>query len=307
MDELHIKTPVFESLPMSPGVGRAVFLKMECYQPVGSFKIRGIGALCQEWMAAGKKQLVSSSGGNAGYAVAYAGKKLGLPVTVFVPNTTLQIYLDHMIAEGATVNRVGNVWDEANAAAQQFAREIDAGFVPPFDHPTIWAGNSTIMDEIVLQMEKPDALVVSVGGGGLACGILQGLYRYGWQDVPLFGVETVGAASLAASLQAHQWVSLTSIDTIAGTLGAKRVAEELFRWTKKHKIISLTVSDQQTVSACRRFIDDHRVLVEPACGAALAVVYDNVKELREFKRILVIVCGGIGMTLSLLTDYMKRK
>jgi L-serine/L-threonine ammonia-lyase len=291
---------------MSQATGHEVFLKMECYQPCGSFKIRGIGALCQEWIAAGKKQLVSSSGGNAGFATAYAGKKLGVAVTVFVPSSTNQIYLDHIRAEGATVNVVGKVWDEANEAAKKFAAEIDGGFVPPFDHPTIWAGNETLMDEVVTQMQKPDAIVVAVGGGGLACGILQGLHDHDWQDVPLFCVETSGAASLAASIKANKLVTLPTIDTIALTLGAKRVTEQLFNWTKKHKIVSLTVSDQQTVFACHRFIDDHRVLVEPACGAALAVVYDKMKELKNFKRVLVIVCGGIGMSLELLNQYLQK-
>lgn len=306
MKKLYVQTPVFESIPMGRALGANVFLKMECYQPTGSFKIRGISELCQHWIAKGKKHLVSSSGGNAGCATAYSGRELGVKVTVFVPTPTSQVYIDAMESMGATVKKVGKVWDEANEAAKKYVEEVDGGFVPPFDHPVIWGGNETLMDEVVTQMQKPDAIVVSVGGGGLSCGILQGLHHHHWPDVPLIGVETTGAASLSASLKADELVTLPAVDTIALTLGAKRVTAELFRWRKRHELISLTVSDQQTVHACRRFLDDHRVLVEPACGASLAVVYDKAKELQGLKNILVVVCGGIGLTFDLLNEYLKK-
>jgi len=84
MKPLHIWTPTIESKPLEEITGKKVWLKMECYQPVGSFKIRGIGRICQYFATQGKKHFVSSSGGNAGLAVAYAGRQLGIKVTVFL-------------------------------------------------------------------------------------------------------------------------------------------------------------------------------------------------------------------------------
>ncbi|OGO91916.1 MAG: serine dehydratase [Coxiella sp. RIFCSPHIGHO2_12_FULL_44_14] len=303
---LHVRTPVFESTILSAQLGKPVFLKMECYQPVGSFKIRGIGQLCQEWVASGKRHLVSSSGGNAGYSVAYAGKRLGVQVTVFVPTNTASVYIDHIRAEGAEVKIEGDIWDEANKAAQKYVKKVEGGFVPPFDHPTIWAGHSTLVDELVEQCEKPGAIVVSVGGGGLSCGILQGLYRHGWPDVPIFAVETEGAASFYAAMQAGKLVTLPGIHTVATTLGVVRVCTELFNWAQKHPITPLVVSDKAAVLACRRFVDDHRVLVEPACGAALSVIYDRAPSLTTAHSLLVIVCGGIGISLALLEKYLQQ-
>ena len=287
-------------------MGRSVFLKMECYQPTGSFKARGIGRLCQEMVAAGKKHLVSSSGGNAGYTVAYAGRQLGVEVSVFVPTTTHPIFIEAIQSEGAAVNVEGCVWDEANEAAKEYVETVNGGFIPPFDHPTIWAGHATLVDELVTQCDPPDAIVVSVGGGGLASGILQGLHRHGWDDVPLLTVETRGAASLATSVKENKCVTLSSVDTVATSLAAKCISKELWAWTKKHAVIPLTVSDKAAVLACRRFADDHRVLVEPACGAALSVIYDRHPELVNAQSILVIVCGGIGISLDLLGEYMRR-
>ena len=84
---LHIHTPLVESFPLSERTGRRILLKMENMQPVGSFKIRGIGLLCEQGKRDGVGNFVSSSGGNAGYTAAYAGRQLGIPTTVFVPQT----------------------------------------------------------------------------------------------------------------------------------------------------------------------------------------------------------------------------
>src|SRR5680860_534267 len=87
---LHIETPLVESRAMSATTGRSVWLKLDALQPPGSFKIRGIGYACETYLARGARRFVSSSGGNAGLAVAYAGRRLGVPVTVVVPETTTE-------------------------------------------------------------------------------------------------------------------------------------------------------------------------------------------------------------------------
>lgn len=303
---LHHKTITLESTPLSHFTGKQIWLKMECYQPVGSFKIRGIGRLCQYYVAQGKKQLVSSSGGNAGLATAYAGRKLGVEVTVFLPTTSKQIYLDAIAAEGARIEIKGDAWDEANAAALAYVEKTGGAYIPPFDHPLIWAGNSTMIDEVAEIGIKPDAVVASVGGGGLACGILSGMERQGWDDVPLITVETEGAASFTTSVKTNEWVTLAKIDSIATTLGAKRVAKTLFEWRNKHVIFPSTVSDRSAVLACQSFLNDHRVLVEPASGAALSVIYEKNEKIMQYKSILVIVCGGVGISPALLTEYLGK-
>ncbi len=285
---------------MQRASGRRVFLKMECYQPVGSFKIRGIGKLCQEHVASGKRHLVSSSGGNAGYAAAYAARKLGTPITVFVPTTTKPAAIERITDEKATVKIHGAAWDEADQAARNFVKEVNGGYISPFDHPTIWAGHSTMIDEVVDQCEKPEVIVVAVGGGGLLCGILEGLHRHGWGNIPVLAVETEGAASFAKSIEAGHLITLPAITTIATSLGAKRVTDKLWDWTQHHKIIPTVVSDQDAIAACKRFADDHRALVEPACGAALSVVYNTLPQLGDAKSVLVIVCGGMGISLEQL-------
>lgn len=306
MGPLHVETPVWESLPLSRALGARVLLKLEALQPVGSFKIRGIGAAAQARVAAGAERLVISSGGNAGYALAYAARRLDVPATVVVPTTTSSFMREIIAREDAEVVVHGESWSEAHAHATRLAAEGGAGYVHPFDDPDVWAGNATLVDEVAKTMRRPGALCVSVGGGGLLCGVLEGLHRVGWGDVPVLAVETLGADSFAAALRAGRVVELPAITSIATTLGAKSVAPELMRWTRRHPITSWTVPDRAALDACLRFADDHRLLVEPACGAALAPVYAAAEPLCGRDPVLVVVCGGAGVSRDLLTRWDRE-
>lgn len=303
---LYIQTPCFESTPLSNRINKSVLLKMECFQPTGSFKIRGIGLLCKEYKENGVDHFISSSGGNAGYSVAYAGRRLGAQVTVIVPETTPKDVCDRINQEGAKVIIQGTVWDESHKYALKLSNDLGAAYISPFDHPTIWRGHSTIVDEIARQCQRrPDAIILSVGGGGLLCGIVEGLQRNNWNDVQIIAVETEGADSLSSSVKSGKLVTLDRIDSIATSLGAKQVAAQAFKYSQSYPITTYTVSDLVAVNACKMFSYNHRVLVEPACGASLSLVYNDSELINSLKTILVIVCGGIGVSLQKLEEWSK--
>lgn len=302
MDErmaLHIETPLIESGALGAVTGRKVWLKMEALQPPGSFKIRGIGHACEEYVRRGARRFISSSGGNAGIAAAYAGRRLGVPVLVVVPETTTVRARDLIRRERADIVVHGASFQEANAHALSLLGPHDA-FIHPFDDPLAWEGHASMIDEVARAGLTPDAVVLSVGGGGLLCGVVQGMRRNGWDQVPLLAVETAGADSLAQSMAAGERVVLPAISSIATSLGARQVAQQAFDWTQIHPVRSVVVPDQDAVAACMRFMDDQRVVVEPACGASLAVVYANAPQLAACENILVIVCGGVTATVEQL-------
>ena len=304
MAPLHTNTPLIESNALSQRSGKTVFLKLEAVQTPGSFKIRGIGMACQEYVKRGAKRFISSSGGNAGIAVAYAGRHLAVPVVVVVPETTTERAKALIQLEGAQVIVHGASWQEANVLALSMVTSSDA-FLHPFDDPLLWRGHASMIDEVVQSGTKPGAVVLSVGGGGLLCGVVEGLHRNGWGDVPVVAVETEGAASFAAAVRAGECVEINGITSIASSLGAKKVCAQAFAWTKRHAIQSALVSDKAAVSACVNFMADHRLVVEPACGAALAVVYDQAAELAPYDSVLVIVCGGVTATVEQLQSWHK--
>ncbi|MDB5727896.1 MAG: Threonine dehydratase [Noviherbaspirillum sp.] len=309
MRALHITTPLLSHRPLSARLGKLVSLKMENLQPSGSFKLRGIGEMCQRAVARGATHLVCPSAGNAGFAAAVAGAALGVRTTIVVPSTTLESVRRAIGDIGAELIVHGEVWDEANEQALRLCTRPGAVYVPPFDHPDIWDGNATLIDEALRQNftgEPVDAVVCAVGGGGLMCGVLQGLHRNGLRHVPVIAVETEGAASFHAAVRAGRLVTLPDIGSIATSLGAKRVAQAALDWTARHDIRSVTVTDAQAVDACLRFADDMRTLVEPACGAALAVAYQDLPALKPFRHPLIVVCGGIGVDLAKLQAWKTR-
>ena len=303
MRALHLDTPLLLSEPLSRAAGCRVRLKMDCWQPIGSFKIRGMGRVCQQAAGGGARRLICSSGGNAGYAVAYAGRELGVPVTVIVPETTGEFTRDMIRRMDADVVEAGRSWDDSHEHALTLARESDTVYVHPFDEPVAWEGHATLIDEVEAQGVRPDAVVVSVGGGGLLCGVLLGMERHGWDRTRVLAVETHGADSFKQAADAGRLVTLEAITSLATTLGARTVAPELMRWKKRRTIDHFLASDAQAVEACGRFLDDHRTLVEPSCGAALAAVYDLDDRLAECEEILIVVCGGAGVTREILDRW----
>ncbi len=299
-------TPLLHSHPLSSLTSRKIYLKCESLQPSGSFKDRGIGNLCLHYAKEGVKGFVSSSGGNAGLAVAFASQALKLPAKVVVPTVTPEMMIKKLRSEKAEVIISGENWNASDAVAQEISHTEGYAYIPPFNNPYIWEGYTSMVREMAEDNVKPEAIILSVGGGGLLSGILQGLYEIGWQDVAIITAETQGAASLAASVKAKKRVKLERVDTVAVTLAAKQICEQAFEWTQKHPVFPETVTDREAVDACLKFADDHRLLVEPACGAALAVLYQKRPIIERFSSILVIVCGGSGVCLNLLEKWRQQ-
>ncbi|XP_045881034.1 serine dehydratase-like isoform X2 [Meles meles] len=300
-EHFHTVTPLLESWALSQVAGTTVFLKCENVQPAGSFKIRGIGHFCQEVAKKGCRHLVCSSGGNAGIAAAYAARKLGIPATIVLPEGTSLQVVRRLQGEGAEVQLTGKVWDEASLKAQELAKRDGWVNVPPFDHPLIWEGHASLVRELKTALgTPPGALVLAVGGGGLLAGVSAGLIEVGWQDVPIIAVETQGAHCFNAAIKAGRLVTLPEITSVARSLGAKTVAARALACTQELDIISEVVEDGQAVSAVQQFLDDERMLVEPACGAPLAVIYSGLLGRLQAKgrlhpslaSVVVIVCGG---------------
>ena len=306
---LQIETPLLESGAFAGKDGRngsrKIWLKMEALQPPGSFKIRGVGFACEAYVQRGAQRFISSSGGNAGIAAAYAGRRLQVPVVVVVPETTTERARELIRREQADIIVHGASFQEANALALSMVGPSDA-FIHPFDDPLLWEGHASMIDEVARAGVTPDAVVLSVGGGGLLCGVIEGLRRNGWRQVPVIAVETAGADSLAQAMAAGARIALPAITSVATSLGARQVSEQAFALSRQHLVTSAVVSDQAAVQACLRFMDDQRVVVEPACGASLALVYADAPQLAGFKNVLVIVCGGVTATVAQLHKWASE-
>ncbi|PAA55083.1 hypothetical protein BOX15_Mlig001465g1, partial [Macrostomum lignano] len=313
---LHVRTPLIESRPLTEALGRPgcrVWLKLENCQPTGSFKIRGIGCMVQRALLADKgcSQVVSSSGGNAGLAAAYAAAHSGLPCTVVVPSSTPESMRKRVSAEGAQVLVHGSVWRDAHAKAEELVSATpNSLLVHPYDHPDIWDGHGTLVDEILEPgsglSSPPSAIVVAVGGGGLLCGIARAFQRRGLYP-NLIAAETVGANCLSVAMATGHPVTLPGITSKATSLGASQICSSTWTTVQEFgdKASCVVCTDAEAAVASWRFLEDHHMLTETACGAALSVVYNSrVPEtaLSNGGDIVVVVCGGRNVTVSQLSE-----
>ena len=299
---LHIETPLIKSRALSLKTGRTVLLKLEGLQPSGSFKLRGVGFACEEHKRRGACRFVAASGGNAGYAVAYAGRELGIPVTVVVPQTTSERAKALIRGEEAEVVVHGASFAESNAYALSILGDGDA-YLHAFDDPLLWEGHATMIEEIARQTERPDLLVCSVGGGGLLAGVVEGLQRIGWGDIPVLAVETDGASSFHAALKAGAPVALPKIQSVATSLGANKVAARIVALAKEHPIRNCLVTDAEAIQGSVSLLEEHRLLTEPACGASVAALARVPEYFPDAQRIVVIACGGVGTTSQQLLEW----
>jgi L-serine/L-threonine ammonia-lyase len=199
---------------------------------------------------------------------------------------------------------VGQSWQEAHEHAQTLV-DADSAYLHPFDDPMIWEGHASLISEILASGLEPEVVVLSVGGGGLLSGVAMGLQKAAWSNVTIVTAETVGADSFHRTVQAGELVELERISSVATSLGAKKVASQALEVSRRFKVVPLVVTDREAVDACLQFADDHRIIVEPACGAALALAYKGVQVLREAQNILLIVCGGSGVSYDELRELRK--
>ena len=301
---LHIRTPLILHPTLSTA-SRRIWLKLENLQPCGSFKLRGMGLLCSQAAAQGKRKVVCPSGGNAGLATAVAAVSLGLQACIVVPHTTPEATRARIRRTGADVIVHGKVWDEANQRARELASAADTEYVPAFDHPVLWEGHSTMVDEILDDCPQVDTVVTSVGGGGLLAGILTGLLRHDRRDCRVITCETTGAASFAAAVQAGHPVRLSRIDTVATSLGAAQVAAWPVEHIGEFDHECLVLPDDDAIMGVVRYASDLRQLVEPACGVSLAVAYLDHPALAGARDVVVIVCGGVSISAQLVAGWAR--
>lgn len=301
---LHIKTPLILHLGLSTPT-RRIWLKLENLQPSGSFKLRGMGLLCSQAKAQGKRRVVCPSGGNAGFATAIAAASLGLSACIVVPHTTPETTRARIRKTGAEVIVHGKVWDEANQRAKELSQDADTEYVPAFDHPVLWEGHSTLVDEVLEACPHVDAMVTSVGGGGLLAGVLTGLMRHGRTDCRIIACETEGAASFAAAVKAGHPVRLPRIDTVATSLGAAQVAAWPVQHIRDFPHQCVVLSDEDAIMGVVRFASDLRQLVEPACGVSLAVAYLDHPAIADAHDVVIVVCGGVSVSAQLVAGWAR--
>jgi threonine dehydratase len=276
-----------------------VVLKLESLQIGGSFKIRGaLNALLSLPRTAIEQGVVTASGGNHGLGVACAASILGVPATVYVPETAPAIKRARIAAWGAEVRLVGREYAEAAAAAHDAAEQRGQPYLHAYADASTIAGQGTVALEFVEDAGTPalDYLLVAVGGGGLIAGMATAVGEMPWLTV--IGIEPEGAATLHAAWQAGRPVDVDRLDSFASdSLGARQVGELNYRLTRQHVARVELIADDDIRAAQRFLWEEAQVVAEPGGAAALGGLLSGKARVPEGARVGVLVCGGNAQAL----------
>ena len=272
--------------------GRKVSFKLENLQVAGVFKIRGaVNALLaqREATASGHgadagadERVVTASGGNHGLGVATAARWLGVPATVYVPETVPDIKAARIAAAGADVVKTGRVYAEAERAAREFAADQGLYYVHAYDDPAVVAGQGTVGLEIEADLPECEVVAVPVGGGGLLAGVSGALAAIDRAaDVgagpaagpglrTVIGVEPEGCPTLHAAVEAGEPVDVGADSVAASALGAARAGDLALAAYRANPVGLALVSDKEIVAARDRLWEEFRLAVEPAAATVFA-------------------------------------
>jgi threonine dehydratase len=295
LGERIVTTPLVQSeLPIALkhlGRGTELYLKLELMQRSGSFKVRAaflnMLRLSPTQREAG---VVAASAGNHAIAVAYVASALGCSAKLVMfgePNERRRRLCLHYGAEIVVANSPADAFDRVESSAATEQRTP----IPPFEGPGVALGTATIGLELCRQVSQLDAVIVPVGGGGLAGG-LSAAVKACWPECDVYGVEPHGAATIQRSLVAGCPRPLDRIDTIADSLGAPRAMPFSFELCRRNiKSIEL-VRDSELKRAMRLLAEDFKLAVEPAGAAALAALMGPLGEKLQGRRVGLIISGS---------------
>ena len=294
------KTPLIESPALSRRFGKSVYLKLECFQPIRVFKIRGAYNKISQIPA---KKIVAASSGNHGIAVAYCSRMLGKQSTIVVPETVVKEKLDVIRENGAEVVKFGKYHADREAKAREIATQTGATFVPPFNDPDVIAGQGTCGLEIAQQLDEFDSVIVPVGGGGLISGIAIAIKSLK-PSARIYGVEPSGATKMAASLSAGKIVRIEDPKSIADGLIPASVGELTLEACQKNVDGMFNVSDDEILSAMKLLIHEAHIFPEPSGSTPLAVLSKAETSRKLGDRVVLVISGG-NVSLNLLSKLLS--
>jgi threonine dehydratase len=297
-----IRTPMLVSRTLSDIIGAEIWLKFENLQFTSAYKERGalnkLLQLSAEDRAAG---VIAASAGNHAQAVAYHAKRLGIPATIVMPESTPTVKVTQTAGHGAKVVLHGRIVDDAFAKARELALEHGFVFVHAFDDPQIIAGAGTLGLELLEDSPDLDTIVIPIGGGGLMSGVSIAA-RAIKPDIELIGVEAELYPSMKCAIQGCHMP--LGGDTLAEGIAVKQPGELTSRILKDLANDVALVSERDLERAVSMLAGIEKTVVEGAGAAGLAAMLAD-RERFKGKKVATILCGG-NIDTHLLANVLVR-
>ncbi len=281
-----------------------VYLKLECLQRTGSFKVRGacykISRLTDEEKSHG---VIACSAGNHAQGVALGATSHGIKSLICLPEGAPISKVEATKSFGADVCLVPGVYDDAYKKAIELRDEKGYTFVHPFDDENVIAGQGTIGLELIDQVKDLDAVVVPVGGGGLISGVAFVLKSLN-PKIKVYGVQAAGAASMVHSLAVHKREALDSVQTVADGICVKEPGELTYDICSKYVDDIVTVTEDEICAAILQLLEKEKVVAEGAGATGVAAVMFNKIPVKG-KKVVCVVSGG-NIDVTILSRVIRR-
>ncbi|GIU91268.1 MAG: threonine ammonia-lyase [Acidimicrobiia bacterium] len=295
------QTPLKPSHSFSRITGREIWLKAECLQRTGSFKIRGATNVVSRIPG---RPVAAASAGNHAQGVALAASWFGCPCTVFMPASAPLPKVAATRDYGAEVRLVDGPLEETVARALEFSEETGARFIHPYDDPLIVAGQATLGLELVEQLPSLGTVVVPTGGGGLLAGVALAVKAH-LPEARVIGVEIDVAAVYAESRRAGRPVRLSPRPTVADGINVTVPSEMVFSMVEELVDDLVVVNEGHTTSALTLVLERAKLMVEPAGVVGVAAVLEGLVG-SSFPEPLVVVLTGGNIDLLLLGKMVRH-
>ena len=279
-----------------------VYFKLENQQFTGSFKARGALNKILTLNESGKSisSVISASTGNHGAAVAYAARQAKIECNIYVPEGSSKAKLSNMKNYGATINIFGSDCIEAEAKAREVSEKNQVPYVSPYNDFHIVAGQGTMGVEIKSQANELDAIIISIGGGGLMAGTASFL-RSVWPKIKVIGCSPSNSAIMIHSMEEGKILELESLPTLSdGTAGGVEKESITFPLCCKLVDETILISEKEIKDAMVFYIKNEHQLLEGAAGTAVAALI-KMKDKLKGKKIGVVICGG-----NIAIDTLKQ-
>ncbi|MDO4550028.1 MAG: threonine ammonia-lyase [Planctomycetia bacterium] len=296
------KTGLIHTSRMVPG--SEIFLKTENLQITGSFKIRGayyrISQLTPEEKARG---VIACSAGNHAQGVAMGAKKNGIESLICLPDSAPISKVEATKYYGAEVCLVDGVYDDAYRRALQLRDEKGYTFIHPFNDENVIAGQGTIGLELLEQLAHLDAVIIPVGGGGLAAGVAYAIKTLK-PEVKVYGVQASGAPSMYESIKKREKIKLERVSTIADGIAVLEPGELTFALCQQYLDDMVTVTDDEISTAILTLIEQQKLIAEGAGAVAVAAAMFHKVPVTG-KNVVCLVSGG-NIDVTILSRVIKR-
>ena len=302
LDPVINHTPVVATRDIVPDCD--FYLKADCLQKTGAFKLRGayykIATLSDEEK---KRGVIACSAGNHAQGVAFAARDMGIPATICIPEGAPLSKIEATRSYGANVVLVPGVYDDAYTEAVRLCKEQQLTFIHPFNDYRVMAGQGTIGLELSRQLPDCDIFLVPIGGGGLIAGAAYAI-KYLMPRCKVIGVQAAGAASMVDSIHANRILTLPSVHTIADGIQVKTPGDLTFDLVRQYVDDVVTVKEGEIASAILTVLEKQKLVAEGAGAVGIAAAMYGKVDVKG-KKVCALLSGG-NVDVTMLERIITR-